>query len=138
MRAQHAQVKKTPSNASFHPIIIHFSQYILDRQTAFYKSTMYWKTLAVALNLALTQNAQAVPAQGLMARQFAQAAMMRFQCSQLVIDRIDPLVQPGMAPSTHLHQIVGGDSFNVSMKPIDYDPSTKATCTTCDYAEDFS
>ncbi|KAH7138617.1 hypothetical protein B0J11DRAFT_555322 [Dendryphion nanum] len=73
-----------------------------------------------------------------MARQFAQAAMMRFQCSQLVFDRIDPLVQPGMAPSGHLHQIVGGNSFNASMEPIKYDPSTKSSCTTCDFSEDFS
>ncbi|KAF2246810.1 hypothetical protein BU26DRAFT_532495 [Trematosphaeria pertusa] len=64
--------------------------------------------------------------------------MMRFQCSQLVIDRIDPLVQPGIAPSTHMHQIVGGNAFNVTMKPIDYDPSKAATCTTCDYSQDFS
>lgn len=35
-------------------------------------------------------------------------AMLRFQCSQLVRDRLDPLVQPGMAPTTHIHQIVGG------------------------------
>lgn len=61
---------------------------------------------SVALLVALSaQYASAAPAQGLMARQFAQAAMMRFQCSQLVIDRIDPLVQPGIAPSTHLHQV---------------------------------
>ena len=35
-------------------------------------------------------------------------AMLRFQCSQLVRDRLDPLVHPGMAPTTHVHQIVGG------------------------------
>lgn len=64
---------------------------------------MRWSTLAL---LALAaQDASAGPADGLMARQFAQAAMMRFQCSQLVYDRIDPLVQPGMLPSTHLHQV---------------------------------
>ncbi|KAF2736294.1 hypothetical protein EJ04DRAFT_533703 [Polyplosphaeria fusca] len=64
--------------------------------------------------------------------------MMRFQCSQLTIDRIDPLVQPGATPSTHMHQIVGGNSFNASMTPVSYDPSKVATCTTCDYSEDFS
>jgi len=37
-------------------------------------------------------------------------ALLRFQCSQLVTQRLDPLVQPGMAPSTHVHQIVGGVS----------------------------
>jgi hypothetical protein len=35
-------------------------------------------------------------------------------------------------------QIVGGNAFNVSMPPLDLDPSTEATCTTCDFAEDFS
>ena len=97
---------------------------------------MNWKTLAFTLALA-TKDALAAPANALMARQFAQAAMMRFQCSQLVFDRIDPLVQPGVAPSSHLHQIVGGNSFNVSMKSVEFDPSTKASCTTCDFAEDF-
>jgi len=98
---------------------------------------MQWKTLAFSLALT-AQNVQGAPAGGLMSRQFAQAAMMRFQCSQLVLDRIDPLVEPGSAPSAHLHQIVGGNSFNMSMKPVDYDPSTLSTCTTCDYSEDFS
>lgn len=37
-------------------------------------------------------------------------ALIRFSCSQLVVDRIDPLVTPGMAPSPHLHQIIGGVS----------------------------
>jgi hypothetical protein len=60
----------------------------------------------LALTLALAAyDASASPANGLMARQFAQAAMMRFQCSQLVYDRIDPLVQPGLLPSTHMHQV---------------------------------
>lgn len=98
---------------------------------------MYWKTFALTLALA-AQDAQAIPGKDLMARQFAQAAMMRFQCSQLVVDRIDPLVQPGVAPSTHMHQVVGGNSFNVTMKSVADDPSTISTCTSCDYAEDFS
>ncbi|KAL2129469.1 hypothetical protein VTI74DRAFT_7771 [Chaetomium olivicolor] len=65
--------------------------------------------------------------------QFAQAAMMRFQCSQLVIERVDPLVNPGMLPSTHLHQSVGGNSFNATMTPGTYDPAEHSTCTTCSY-----
>jgi hypothetical protein len=93
---------------------------------------MQWPTLALAVALAV-QEAVAGPSHGLMARQFAQAAMMRFQCSQLVIDRIDPLVQPGQTPSTHLHQIVGGNSLNASMTALEYDPSTISSCTTCDY-----
>jgi hypothetical protein len=35
-------------------------------------------------------------------------ALLRFPCAQLVIDRIDPLVNPGVAPSPHLHQLIGG------------------------------
>ncbi|KAF2729550.1 hypothetical protein EJ04DRAFT_515858 [Polyplosphaeria fusca] len=64
--------------------------------------------------------------------------MMRFACSELVIDRIDPLVQPGTAPSAHLHQIVGGNSFNTTMVPVELDPPTASTCTTCTFSEDFS
>ncbi|KAK4033798.1 nucleoside diphosphate-linked moiety X motif 17 [Parachaetomium inaequale] len=70
--------------------------------------------------------------------QFAQAAMMRFQCSQLVIERLDPLVNPGVVQSPHLHQIVGGNSFNATMTPVDFDPAEKSTCTTCSFSEDFS
>ncbi|PSN74520.1 hypothetical protein BS50DRAFT_605984 [Corynespora cassiicola Philippines] len=66
------------------------------------------------------------------------ARMLRFGCSQLVIDRIDPLVQPGMTPSAHLHQIVGGNSFNASMEPVAYDLPAESTCTSCTYSEDFS
>lgn len=64
--------------------------------------------------------------------------MMRFQCSQLVIERMDPLVEPGHLQSIHLHQIVGGNSFNATMPAVEYDPSLKSTCTTCSFSEDFS
>ncbi|KAF2175939.1 hypothetical protein K469DRAFT_608896 [Zopfia rhizophila CBS 207.26] len=64
-------------------------------------------------------------------------AMLRFSCSQLVVDRIDPLVQPGAAPSSHLHQIVGGNSFNASMDPNIELPES-STCTSCTFTEDFS
>jgi hypothetical protein len=37
--------------------------------------------------------------------------LIRFQCSQLVYDRLDPLVHPGVSPTPHLHQIVGGVGF---------------------------
>jgi hypothetical protein len=93
---------------------------------------MQWPILALTLAFSVHE-VVAGPSHGLMARQFAQAAMMRFQCSQLVFDRIDPLVQPGQTPSTHLHQIVGGNSFNASMTALEYDPATKSSCTTCDY-----
>ncbi|KAF2792136.1 hypothetical protein K505DRAFT_363194 [Melanomma pulvis-pyrius CBS 109.77] len=62
--------------------------------------------------------------------------MLRFGCSQIVIDRIDPLVNPGLAPSPHLHQIVGGNAFNTSMASTDI--GNLATCTTCSYADDLS
>ena len=64
--------------------------------------------------------------------------MMRFGCSQLVIDRIDPLVNPGVIPSPHLHQIVGGNSFNASMDPATHDLPAASTCTSCTFSEDFS
>ncbi|KAK8115862.1 hypothetical protein PG984_012364 [Apiospora sp. TS-2023a] len=90
---------------------------------------MQWKLpyLAAAAVMPYTASAQ-----------YATAAMMRFQCSRLVVERVDPLVNPGMIQSSHIHQIVGGNSFNATMKPVDYDPSKESTCTSCDYSEDFS
>lgn len=43
------------------------------------------------------------------------ADFLRFGCSQLVVERTDPLVNPGLIPSPRMHQIVGGDSFNVTV-----------------------
>ncbi|KAI5863554.1 hypothetical protein GGS23DRAFT_605088 [Durotheca rogersii] len=83
---------------------------------------MYWTTLALTLL-----------AQGAAAQQ-----MIRFGCSQLVIERLDPLVNPGLSPSPHVHQIVGGNSFNASMDPADVDPVADSTCTSCTFSEDFS
>ncbi|ERS98787.1 uncharacterized protein SPSK_04375 [Sporothrix schenckii 1099-18] len=68
----------------------------------------------------------------------ARAPMLRFSCSQLVTDRIDPLVNPGAIPSPHLHQIVGGNSFNATMDPSTHDLATASTCTSCTFSEDFS
>lgn len=62
--------------------------------------------------------------------------MLRFGCAQVVIDRVDPLVNPGQIPSPHVHQIVGGNAFNVSMPHTDV--SELASCTTCQFSEDFS
>jgi len=64
-------------------------------------------------------------------------ALLRFPCAQLVIDRLDPLVTPGQAPSPHLHQILGGNSFNVTMDP-EKDMPGESTCTSCQFSEDFS
>ncbi|KAK3501446.1 hypothetical protein B0T13DRAFT_396102 [Neurospora crassa] len=64
-------------------------------------------------------------------------ALIRFGCSQLTVQRVDPLVNPGISPSPHLHQIIGGNAFNISMDPRE-DIGEKATCTTCQFSEDFS
>jgi hypothetical protein len=62
-------------------------------------------------------------------------AALRFGCSTLSIQRIDPLVEPGKTPSAHLHQIVGGNAFNATMSG---DVGEQGTCTTCTFSEDFS
>jgi len=62
--------------------------------------------------------------------------MLRFGCPQIVIDRLDPLVQPGVNPSTHVHQIVGGNAFNQTM--VTGDVSAAASCTSCAFTEDLS
>jgi hypothetical protein len=62
-------------------------------------------------------------------------AGLRFQCSTLTIQRLDPVVQPGMNPSSHVHHIVGGNAFNATMEG---DVAARATCTTCEFPEDMS
>ncbi|KAK4164729.1 hypothetical protein QBC43DRAFT_288635 [Cladorrhinum sp. PSN259] len=64
-------------------------------------------------------------------------AGLRFACSTLTRQRVDPIVEPGRAPSAHMHHIVGGNVFNHTMVgDIGADP--RATCTTCEMSEDFS
>ncbi|KAH8672838.1 hypothetical protein BGZ60DRAFT_430144 [Tricladium varicosporioides] len=63
---------------------------------------------------------------------------LRFACSQLVVERLDPLVNPGMNPSPHMHQIVGGNAFNTTMSPTSLNIAETASCTTCTFSEDFS
>ncbi|KAJ2922961.1 hypothetical protein H1R20_g14123, partial [Candolleomyces eurysporus] len=46
------------------------------------------------------------------------------------------LVTPGVV-SPHVHQIIGGDAFNLTMHP-DLDIPSLATCTTCRFKEDKS
>ncbi|KAH7128738.1 hypothetical protein B0J11DRAFT_277863 [Dendryphion nanum] len=82
--------------------------------------------------LALVSVAEALPQGG----GGGGSTMLRFGCSEVVIDRIDPLVNPGQAPSPHMHQIVGGNAFNTSMATTDI--AKLATCTTCSYSDDFS
>lgn len=84
---------------------------------------MQWATLVAAALFA--QNAS------------AQMKMLRFACSQLVVERTDPLVNPGMKYTPHLHQIVGGNSFNVTMDPNN-DPAKLSTCTSCSFTQDKS
>jgi len=67
----------------------------------------------------------------------AQFNMLRFACSQLVVDRVDPLVNPGQVYTPHLHQIVGGNSFNITMDPNNHDLTT-STCTSCSFKQDKS
>ena len=58
---------------------------------------MLWKaTLAVSVLLAHDATAQNINV----------GKLLRFSCSQLVIERTDPLVNPGVKPSPHTHQIV--------------------------------
>jgi len=62
-------------------------------------------------------------------------AGLRFPCSTLTTQRLDPAAQPGALPSAHLHMIVGGNAFNATMLG---DVGERATCTTCQMADDFS
>ncbi|KAF2001661.1 hypothetical protein P154DRAFT_619321 [Amniculicola lignicola CBS 123094] len=86
---------------------------------------MQWKTLALALLVQHGSTQGTVP-------------MMRFECSQLVVERLDPLVSPGTVPSPHLHQIVGGNSFKAFMDSATHDLPSASTCTSCTFSEDFS
>ena len=61
---------------------------------------------------------------------------LRFGCSQLTIERLDPLVNPGMIGTPHTHQIIGGNAFNATIASTDV--SKLATCTTCGPADDLS
>ncbi|KAL1868426.1 hypothetical protein VTK73DRAFT_3692 [Phialemonium thermophilum] len=74
----------------------------------------------------------------LLARNAAAQNMLRFACSQLTVDRVDPIVNPGMLFTPHLHQIVGGNSFNITMDPETHDLAGQSTCTSCTFKEDKS
>ncbi|KAI0172930.1 hypothetical protein GGR52DRAFT_591447 [Hypoxylon sp. FL1284] len=87
---------------------------------------MFWSSL---LAFAALANAapQSVPIKGP-----GDNSLVRFGCSQVVIERLDPLVNPGSNPSAHLHQ----NAFNASIPSTDV--SELASCTTCSFSEDFS
>jgi len=87
---------------------------------------MQWATLAAAATALFAEHAA------------AQGNMLRFACSQLVVERTDPLVNPGMKFTPHLHQIVGGDGFNVTMDPVAYDNAAASKCTSCSFVQDKS
>jgi hypothetical protein len=38
-------------------------------------------------------------------RQYAGMNHLRFGCSQITIERLDPLVNPGQFPTPHMHQV---------------------------------
>ncbi|TRX95430.1 hypothetical protein FHL15_003761 [Xylaria flabelliformis] len=60
--------------------------------------------------------------------------MLRFSCSRLTIERLDPLVSPGMDQSPHTHQVGGGNSFRATMAPGTFDPVEESTCTSCTFS----
>jgi len=91
---------------------------------------MFWPALALAALLAQDASAQTGSAKG--------ASFLRFGCSQLVVERSDPLINPGVIPSPHMHQVVGGNSFNATMDPKTLNPPTASTCTSCKMEDDFS
>lgn len=90
-------------------------------------------TLAALAALSTAVVAQGTPPN---CSECATAPMLRFSCSQLVVERLDPLVTPGLNPSPHLHQIVGGNTFNTTMAP-ENDIPAMSTCTSCTFSEDF-
>ncbi len=73
---------------------------------------MAWSTLALAALAALLLGQDASAQRGGSARG---ADFLRFGCSQLVIERTDPIVNPGTMPTPHMHQVVGGSSFNITV-----------------------
>lgn len=62
---------------------------------------MFWKVLTTS---------------ALLSQHVSGQNMLRFGCSQLTVERADPLVTPGQNPAPHTHQIVGGNSFNLTVR----------------------
>ncbi|KAI1169674.1 hypothetical protein F4777DRAFT_592542 [Nemania sp. FL0916] len=73
-----------------------------------------------------------ITALALLARGASAFALLRFGCSQIAIERIDPLVNPGSNPSPHIHQ----NAFAASIPSADV--SQIANCTSCTFSEDRS
>ena len=96
---------------------------------------MIWATIVLAA-VSLVEAAPQAPPPGNGSLGLGGGTLLRFGCSQIVIERLDPLNNPGMIPSTHDHQIVGGNAFNATMASTDI--SRLANCTSCRYGDDFS
>ena len=63
------------------------------------------------------------------------SAFWRLGCKgNLVVDRLDPIVNPG-AVSGHTHTIVGGNAFGSSLT---YEQTQLSTCSTCTIKQDLS
>ncbi|CAG8972007.1 hypothetical protein HYALB_00008292 [Hymenoscyphus albidus] len=67
---------------------------------------------------------------------WAAQTVLRFGCSQIVVERLDPLVNPGTNHSPHVHQVTGGNAFSASVASSDV--FKIANCTTCSFSEDLS
>ena len=59
---------------------------------------MFWN--AVAISALILRDASAAPQAG--GGNSGSADFLRFGCSQLVVERTDPLVNPGLLPSPHV------------------------------------
>ncbi|KAK0732289.1 hypothetical protein B0H67DRAFT_478423 [Lasiosphaeris hirsuta] len=90
---------------------------------------MFWFYVSFYAALAVAQTVPTIPSG-------SKISLVRFGCSQIVIDRIDPLVNPGVSPSPHVHQIIGGNAFNITIPSTDV--SALASCTTCSFPDDRS
>lgn len=63
------------------------------------------------------------------------SAFWRLPCKgNLVVDRLDPLVNPGQL-SGHVHTVMGGNAFSSSMT---IDAPKLSTCSSCTVRQDFS
>ncbi|EPE31982.1 hypothetical protein GLAREA_12064 [Glarea lozoyensis ATCC 20868] len=84
----------------------------------------------------------------------AAQTVLRFGCSQIVVERLDPyvttleekttvidlpsdlLIQESIPPLTFIKQITGGNAFSPQIPQSDV--SALANCTTCSFSEDLS
>ncbi|KAH7929788.1 hypothetical protein BV22DRAFT_1001996 [Leucogyrophana mollusca] len=63
-------------------------------------------------------------------------AWFRVACTNpLVQERVDPIVQPGVVPSQHVHTIHGASNFAPSAT---YDSVRASSCTSCEVTQDLS